>query len=74
MTDYICQAKKEEEDFPVFKTVDAAIQQLEDYFQKRGVRLIKITKNNSDNPRYKRTTITRKLKWEENKSVDVSSD
>ena len=40
--------------------VDASIQRLEDYIEKRGERLITATRNNTDNTRTKRTTITRK--------------
>ena len=37
---------------------------LEDYIQKHGERLITATRNNTDNFRTNRTTITRKQKWE----------
>ena len=46
-------------------SVDASLQRLQDYIQKRGGRLITTTRNNTDNTRTKRTTITRKQKWEE---------
>ena len=46
-------------------SVDASIQQLEDYIEKRGERLITATRNNTDNMRANRTTITRKEKWGE---------
>ena len=45
--------------------VDASIQRLEDYIQKHEERLITATKNNTDDTRTNRTTITRKQKWEE---------
>ena len=49
LTDYMCQEKKEE-NLPVLKTVlDASIQRLEDYIEKRGPRLITATRNNDDN-------------------------
>ena len=59
------QEKKEEEDLPASETVDTSIQRLEDYIQKREGRLITATRNNTDNMRTNRTTITRKPKWEE---------
>ena len=46
-------------------SVDASIQWLENYIQKRGERLVTPTRNNTDNTRTNRTTITRKQKWEE---------
>ena len=46
-------------------SVDASIQQLEDYIQKHGRRLITATRNNSDNTKTNRMTITRKQKLEE---------
>ena len=46
-------------------SVDASIQRLEDYIEKRGGKLIIATRNNTDDTRINRTTITRKQKWEE---------
>ena len=46
-------------------SVDTSIQQLKDYIQKCGGRLITATRNNTDNMRTNRTTITRKEKWVE---------
>ncbi len=46
-------------------SVDALIQQLEDYNEKSGGRLITATRNNTKNMRTSGTTITRKQKWEE---------
>ncbi len=48
-----------------FASIDALIQRLEDYIEKRRGRLITATKNNTDNTRNNRTEITRKQKWEE---------
>ena len=45
--------------------IDASIQRLEDYKEKRGPRLITTTRNNTEDTRFNRTEITRKLKWEE---------
>ena len=45
--------------------VDCSIQWLEDYIEKRRERLVTATRNNTDNARTNRTTITRKQKWEE---------
>ena len=55
-------------------SVDTSIQWLEDYIEKRRGRLVIATRNNTDNTRNNRTTITRKQKWEENNSMDVLSD
>ena len=46
-------------------SLDASIQRLENFIKKRGGRLNTATKNNTDNTRINRTTITRKQKWEE---------
>ena len=46
-------------------SVDAPIQRLEDYIQKRGERLSTATKNNTDNTKTNRTIITGKAKWED---------
>ena len=46
-------------------SVDASIQRLEDYIENRGGRLITATRNNTDNTRTNRTTITKKQKSEE---------
>ena len=45
--------------------IDTSIQRLRDYIEKHGGRLITATRNNTDNMRSNRTTITRKQKWEE---------
>ena len=47
------------------ESVDASIQQLEDNTEKHGGGLITTTRNYIDNTKTKRTTITRKQKWEE---------
>ena len=44
--------------------VDASIQWLKDYTEKRGERLITVTRYNTDNTRTNGTTIIRKQKWE----------
>ena len=46
-------------------SVDASIQRLEDYIEKRGGRLITATRKNIVNTRINRTKIPRKQKWEE---------
>ena len=43
-------------------SVDTSIQRLEDFIELPGERLITGTKNNTDNTRNNRTTITRKQK------------
>ena len=45
-------------------SVDASIQRLEDYIEKHGG-LITATRNDTDNTKTNRMTITRKQKWEE---------
>ena len=46
-------------------SVDASIQRLEDFIGKRGVRLIRTTRNKTNDTRISRMTITRKQKREE---------
>ena len=46
-------------------SVDTSIWRPEDYIQKRGGRLITVTRKNTDNMRTNRMTINRKQKWEE---------
>ena len=43
-------------------SVDASIQRLEDYIEKRGGRLIQTSRNNTDYKRTNRVTISRKQK------------
>ncbi len=45
-------------------SVDASIQRLKDYIEKRGGRVITATRNNADITRITRSKITRKPKWE----------
>ena len=45
-------------------SVDASIQGLEDYIETRR-RLVSATRNDTDNTKSNRTTITRRQKWEE---------
>ena len=46
-------------------SVDASQQWLEDFIEKRGEGVMIATRNNTNNTRTNRTTITRKQKWEE---------
>ena len=46
-------------------SMDASIQRLEDYIEKRRGRLITAFRNNTNDTMISRTTITRKQKWEE---------
>ena len=46
-------------------SVDASILRLEDYIEKLEGGLITATRNDTDNTKTKRLTITRKQKWEE---------
>ena len=54
--------------------IDASIQWLVDYLEKRGGSLIRATWNNTDGTKISRTQITRKQKEEENNFMDVLSD
>ena len=57
--------KREEEDLPASKTVDASIQRLEDYIENHERGLITAIRNDTDNTIDNRMTTTRKQKWEE---------
>ena len=46
-------------------SVDTSIQQLEEYIEKHGGRLITATRNNTNAMRTSRMTVTRKQKWKE---------
>ena len=74
--DRLCVSRKEGggELICIEDNVDASIQRLKDYIEKRGERLIKASRNNTDNTRTNRTTINRKQKWEEDNSMKVLSD
>ncbi len=61
-TDYIYQERREEEDLSAMKTF---IQQLEVYIEKHEGELFTATRNNTDNTKVNRMTITRKQKWKE---------
>ena len=63
LTNYMSQEKKEEEDLPPMKT--ALTHRFNDYTEKRGGKLIAATRNNTDNTKANRKTITRKQKWKE---------
>ena len=53
----------------VEETVDASIQQLEDYIEKPERGLITTIRNDTDNSIDERMTTTRKQKWMENNSM-----
>ena len=46
-------------------SIDASIQQFENYIEKHRKRLITATRNNTDNTMTNQTEITRKQKWDE---------
>ena len=52
-------------------SVDALIQWLEDYIEKHKGGLTTATRNDTDNTKTNRTTITRKQKCEENNSMSI---
>ena len=64
LTDYMYQERKKEED-SIKDSVDASIQRLVDYIEKHEGGLIKANRNDTDNTKTNRMTITRKRKWEE---------
>ena len=69
-TDYICQEKKEGEELPALK-----IALMHRYYKEKCIEnVITTTKNHTDNTKINRTKINRKLKWEENNSMDILSD
>ena len=66
LTDYMCQEEREEEDLPALKTaLTPQYNDNKDYIEKRRRRLITATRNNTNDTRISRTTITRKQKWED---------
>ena len=54
-------------------SVDASIQHLEDYIEKHEGGLITATRNDTDNMKTNRMTITRKQKWEEKNSPGINN-
>ena len=57
LIEYMYQERREKEDFA---SIDASIQPLEDYIKKHGEGLTTATRNDTDNTKANRTTITRK--------------
>ena len=64
LTDYMLQ-EKWEEDVSIEDSVNASIQRLGDFTEKRGAILITVTRKNSDDTRISRTEINRKQKCKE---------
>ena len=64
LTDYMTQAKKNGSEGldSIKNSVDASIEQLEDYIQKHGGILIRATRNNTDITRTNRTKNNQKTK------------
>ena len=63
LTDYMCEEERGGRGFASIKdSIDTSIQRLEDYIEKRGGRLITVTRNNTNDKRSSGTTI-----WPENK-------
>ena len=74
LTDYMCQEKKEEENCQHWRQrwhIDTTTRRLH---KKRGGRLIKDTRNNTDNTRINRTEINIKQNGKKNNSLDVLND
>ena len=71
---YVSRKEKGRGFASIENSVNASIQQLEDYIQKRRGRLITDTRINTYNMRTNRTTITRKQKWEEKQLYGLLSD
>ena len=65
LTDYVSNREMETGLASIEDSVDASIQPLEDYLEKRGRRLIAAIRNNTNDTRTSGTTITREQKWEE---------
>ena len=59
---YVSRKEGERELTNIKDSVDASIQRLKDYIEKRGEGLITATRNNTDNTKTNRKTITRKQK------------
>ena len=55
-------------------SVDASIQQLEDYIEKHERGLITTIRNDTDNTINDRMTTTKKQKWEKNNSMAALND
>ena len=70
LTDYYVSRKEGKRGLDnIEDSIDAFIQRLEDYIEKRGGRLITVTGNNTDNTKINKTEITRKQKWEEKQTL-----
>ena len=66
LIDYMCQEKKEGRGLSnIEDSVDASVQWVDNYIEKRGGRLITASRNNTDNTKNNRMIITKKQKWEE---------
>ena len=57
--------KGERELTSIQDSVDTSMQGLEDYIKKRGGRMIRVTRDDTDNTSINWTKITRKQKWEQ---------
>ena len=62
---YVSRKEEERGLSSIEDSVEASIQWLEAYTEKRGGRMNTVTRNNTNNTGISRTTITRKQKWEE---------
>ena len=74
LTDYVSRKEGERVLASIEDRVDAWIQRLEVYIQKHDGGLITAIRNDTDNTMNNVRTITRKQKWEENKSMGVLND
>ena len=70
LADYMCQEESGGRGLASIEdSVDTSIQWLEDYIEKREGRLIRATRNNTNDTRISRMIITRKQKWGRNTTL-----
>ena len=74
LTDYISRKDGGIGLVSIKDSIDVSIQQLKDYLEKYGGRLITATRNNTDDMRISRTEITRKQNGKKINSMDIISD
>ena len=72
LTDYMSRKRGGRRLASIEDSVDASTQQLDDYIEKRGGRLITATRNNTDNTRINKPETTGKQKWEEKQLYERS--
>ena len=71
---YVSRKEGRKELTRIKDSVNTSMQQAEDSIKKKGVKVIKTTRNNTESIRIKITKITRKQKGKEKYVMDISSD